>query len=147
MNFQWPMSWDCLKKPLRVITCLVMSRYFWKSLGPSWSSRVRRLTLTSGYLALTSWEQKRRRTPATPLPRSWGATRSPSTSTVSPSSITHTDSRAICAEAGEQVRRDIWEKACLVNLSHNWKQLRKEGSRSLSHTYVLCSNYIIQSLN
>lgn len=53
-----------------VSTCLVMMRYFWKSFGPSWSSRVRRLTLTSGYLDLTSSEQKRSRTPATPLPLS-----------------------------------------------------------------------------
>lgn len=79
-----------------LFTCLVMIRYFWKSLGPSRSSRVKRVTLTSGNLDLTSSEQKRSRTPATPLPLSWGATRSPSTSMVSPSSITHTDSRAIC---------------------------------------------------
>lgn len=76
-------------------TCLVMSLYFWKSLGPRRSSLVSLLTLTSGYLDLTSWAQKRSSTRATPFPLSWGATRSPSTSIVSPSSITHTDSRAI----------------------------------------------------
>lgn len=72
-----------------------MSLYFWKSLGPRLSSLVSLLTLTSGYLDLISWEQKRSSTRATPLPLSWGATRSPSTSAVSPSSITQTDSSAI----------------------------------------------------
>lgn len=82
-----------------------MMRYFWKSLGPSWSSRVKRVTLTSGYLDLTSSEQKRSRTPATPLPLSWGATRRPSTSMVSPLSITHTDSKAIC-QASQRKKED-----------------------------------------
>lgn len=98
-------------------TCLVMMRYFWKSLGPSWSSRVRRVTLTSGYLDLTSSEQKRRRTPATPLPRSWGATRRPSTSMVSPLSITHTDSRAIWGDNAANYRMNIfavhWCQHCI----------------------------------
>lgn len=110
-------------------TCLVMIRYFWKSLGPSWSSRVRRATLTSGYLALTSSAQKRSKTPATPFPLSWGATRRPSTSMVSPSSITHTDSRAIYPSSEEEGRQNITNKvtwSSVMKLIAEWVVIRKK---------------------
>lgn len=104
-------------------TCLVMMRYFWKSLGPSWSSRVKRVTLTSGYLDFISSEQKRSRTPATPFPLSWGATRRPSTSMVSPSSITHTDSRAIWQANKLQMITLTW--LCTIAVAgaaqHDWQ--------------------------
>lgn len=67
-----------------LLTCCVTGRYFFSSRGPSWLSRVSCATLTP------------RCCRATPLPRSLGATRSPSTSTVSLASIKGTDSRTIC---------------------------------------------------